>query len=301
MFSSSQVAKSLQRAVQTRGMATEKQLKTRITGTKNIAKITKSMKMVSASKLRGDQMRLQVASPFAAWATNVTGKPAGLEDFDPKDFPSRNLIVAMTTDKGLCGGVNSILCRMTRQLASKLEASGKSFDLIVLGEKGRGQLRRTHEDKILLSVTERQIPYTFDCASSISSEIIAASKNYDAIHLVYNNFKSAIAYVPSIKTLKPIVDVNNPFFVPYSIEPEDNVETLRNFLEYTVTCQVYHSLLDNATSEQSSRMNAMENASKNAGEMINKLTLQYNRARQARITTELIEIISGASALKAQN
>lgn len=283
-------------ATQMRGMATEKQLKTRINGTKNIAKITKSMKMVSAAKLRGDQQRLAAGDPFAAWAAKITGEERPLEDLDPKDFPQRNLFISMTTDKGLCGGVNSILSRMTRQLVAKLDAAGKSSEFFVLGEKGRAQLRRSFGDRFLGSATERSMPYTFDLACALTQDALAAE--FDAVHVLYNEFKSAIVYTPSIKTITPLLDPAAPFLTGYEVEPDNDVDTLQNFFEYTLATQVFHSLLENATSEQSSRMNAMENASKNAGEMIDKLTLQYNRARQARITTELIEIISGASALK---
>jgi F-type H+-transporting ATPase subunit gamma len=212
------------------------------------------------------------------------------------DFPSKNLVVALTTDKGLCGGVNSILTRLTRQLLVKLDAEGKGYDLFVLGEKGRGQLRRAYADRIKGTATDRAVPYNFDLALSLTQDIL--SGEYDAVHLVYNEFVSAIAYTPSIKTIVPLLDSNAPFLYPYDVEPENDPEILQNFYEYTLATQLFHSILENATSEQSSRMNAMENASKNAGEMIGKLTLQYNRARQARITTELIEIISGASALK---
>lgn len=284
------------RTMQVRGMATEKQLKLRIVGTTNIAKITKSMKMVSAAKLRGDQQRLAAAEPFAAWAGKITGVPQVLEELPASGFPAKNLIVAFTTDKGLCGGINSILCRMTRQLITRLNAEGKEYKVFVLGDKGKGQLRRVIGDKMLGSATERSLPYTFEIAAALASEVIDAE--YDAIHLVFNEFKSAIAYTPSVKSIVPLVDPCAPFLYPFEVEPENDPETLRNFYEYTLATQIFHSLLQNATSEQSSRMNAMENASKNAGEMINKLTLQYNRARQTRITTELIEIISGASALE---
>ena len=281
---------------QVRGMATEKQLKTRINGTKNIAKITKSMKMVSAAKLRGDQQRLIAADPFSAWASTVTGKEQNLDNFDPSSFPKKNLIVVMTTDKGLCGGVNSILCRMTRQLAAKMDAQGKEFKMIILGEKGRGQLRRAYGSRIISASTDRLAPYTFDLASALTQDTLET--DFDAVHILYNEFVSAIAYTPSIKTITPLLDPASPTLCSFEVEPDNDRETLANFFEYTFATQIFHSLLENATSEQSSRMNAMENASKNAGEMIDKLTLQYNRARQARITTELIEIISGASALK---
>lgn len=159
-----------------------------------------------------------------------------------------------------------------------------------------GQLRRQLGDKIIAADTDRAQPYNFDLASALTAD--ALSVEFDAIHLVYNEFVSAIAYTPSVKSITPLLDPASPVLHNYEVEPDNDKETLQNFYEYTLATQVFHSLLENATSEQSSRMNAMENASKNAGEMIDKLTLEYNRARQARITTELIEIISGASALK---
>jgi F-type H+-transporting ATPase subunit gamma len=185
---------------------------------------------------------------------------------------------------------------MTRQCINKLEATNKVAGLMVLGDKGRAQLRRGYGDRFVSSITERDMPYNFDLASAIASETI--DKEFDAIHIVYNTFKSAIAYVPTIKTIVPLTDHNAPSLTTFEVEPENDAETLQNFHEYTLATNIYYSLLENATSEQSSRMNAMENASKNAGEMIASLTLRYNRARQARITTELIEIISGAAALE---
>eukprot|EP00598_Pedospumella_elongata_P005489 CAMPEP_0184966888 /NCGR_PEP_ID=MMETSP1098-20130426/420_1 /TAXON_ID=89044 /ORGANISM="Spumella elongata, Strain CCAP 955/1" /LENGTH=297 /DNA_ID=CAMNT_0027488243 /DNA_START=33 /DNA_END=926 /DNA_ORIENTATION=+ len=281
---------------QVRGMATEKQLKERMVGTKNIEKITKSMKMVSAAKLRGDQNRLAAAAPFAAWTNPITGVEQDLETVDVTAFPAKNLFVIMTTDKGLCGGVNTILTRMTRGAITRLDADGKQVDLFVLGEKGRAQLRRSHGSRIIGSATDRVMPYTFELATALAQDVIGG--DYDAVHFMYNKFKSAIAYIPSVKTVAPLLDPAHPFLFNYEVEPDNDPETLQNFYEYTVASKMYHALMDNATSEQSSRMSAMENASKNAGEMLNKLNLQYNRARQARITTELIEIISGASALK---
>ena len=231
----------------------------------------------------------------------MTGAHKNLEGLPAAEFPSNNLIVAMSTDKGLCGGVNSILCRMTRQLIDRLQADGKTADLFIMGEKGRAQLRRACGKNIVAAATERAMPYTWDLACALTQDTLSTGKEYDAVHIVYNEFVSAIAYTPSIKTIVPLVDPTAPFLYPFDVEPDNDDETLNNFFEYTLATQIFHSLMENATSEQSSRMNAMENASKNAAEMIQKLTLQYNRARQARITTELIEIISGASALKVRD
>jgi len=254
------------------------------------------MKMVSAAKLRGDQMRLATAVPFAGWATSVTGEEKELEMLDVEDLPKKNLFVVLTTDKGLCGGVNSILTRILKYKLNTLQTEGKEFDLIVIGDKGRSQLRRSHGDRILVSAADRLTPYNFELASTLAQD--ALEREYDQIHLVYNKFVSAIAYTTSVKSISPLLDPAAEYLYEFEVEPEKDPETLQNFYEYTLGTQLYHSMMENATSEQSSRMNAMENASKNAGEMIDALNLQYNRARQARITTELIEIISGASALK---
>ena len=185
---------------------------------------------------------------------------------------------------------------MTKQVLAKMDKAGKTYELIVCGEKGRMQLRRSYGNHFASTITERAMPYTFDMASSIAQDVM--SKEYDAVHLVYNEFKSAIAYIPSIKTITPLLNPTDQKLNNCEIIPRAHPEILLNMYEYTLATHIFHSLLENATSEQSSRMGAMENASKNASEMIGKLTLQYNRARQARITTELIEIISGAAALK---
>lgn len=282
--------------VASRGMATEAQLKARIEGTKNIHKITKSMKMVSAAKLRGDQTRLKAATPFASWASQINGAPRDLEDLDVSDFPQKNLFVLCTTDKGLCGGVNSILSRMTRQVLNKLTADGKEYQIVVLGDKGRAQLQRQYGDKFVVSITDRVMPYTFDLASCIANEV--KEQEVDQVHILYNSFRSAISYIPSVVSIDTMIDAADEKLTEYDVTPRKHADVLLSFYEYTLATQIFHCLMQNATSEQSSRMGAMENASKNAAEMIEKLTLQYNRARQARITTELIEIISGASALE---
>lgn len=239
-------------------------------------------------------MSLPVTS-VQAWTTKINGDRKPLDDIDVTDFPKKNLLVLMTTDKGLCGGVNTILGRMTRQLISKLDASGKEYKMYIQGEKGCASFKRVYGPKIVATATEREVPYTFELASAIAQDVLSA--DVDAVHLLYNEFKSAIVFIPSIRSTIPLLDPNAPFLYPFDISVEDDKEALQNFYEYTLASQIFYSMLQNATSEQSSRMNAMENASKNAGEMVNKLTLKYNKARQARITTELIEIISGASAM----
>jgi F-type H+-transporting ATPase subunit gamma len=290
----------------------------RIQATKNISKITKSMKMVSAAKLKGDQQRLSVAVPFAVCGYTyckhacVMVLCASLQGFtkrmssgtmlmeevtDVSAFPQKNLIIPITSDRGLCGGVNSFIARAVRKLLANLSAAGKDSSLIVVGEKGRAQLRRFFPELIHSVESDCAAPITFATASTVASTIL--EQQFDAVHIVYNRFRSAISYEQTIQTVVPLVDPTAAVFTPYEVEPDKDVESLQNFFEFSFAAQLYYAMLDGATSEQSSRMNAMENASKNAGEMIEKLTLKYNRARQARITTELIEIISGAAALKS--
>lgn len=281
--------------IQTRGMATEKQIAMRITSTKNISKITKSMKMVSAAKLKGEQKRLDVGRPFNKWTASVSSSAVPLEGVDVSAFPAKNLVVPMTSDRGLCGGVNTVIARGVRLLVRNMSAQNKDVSMFIMGEKGRSAMRRLFAERIQGVASDVAVPVTFATASSIATEILA--HKVDAVHLVFNQFKSVIAYEPSIKTIKPLSD-NPAELTAYEVEPERDPEVMGNLYEFLMASQLYHSMLEGTTSEQSARMTAMENASKNAGEMIEKLTLQYNRARQARITTELIEIISGASALE---
>mmetsp|Transcript_8705 Transcript_8705/g.12648 ORF Transcript_8705/g.12648 Transcript_8705/m.12648 type:complete len:308 (+) Transcript_8705:95-1018(+) len=293
-------ARGLSNFMQSRGMATEKQIFNQIQSTKNIQKITSSMKMVSAAKLKGDEQRLATAIPFNSWTTALCGEPTLVEDATFEELPQKTLIVPVTTDKGLCGGVNSFITRGVKDCVSKLNAQGKECDIVVIGDKGRGQLRRFHGDIIKRSCTEVISPGTFSLAAALTTELMAAgAKDYDAIMIIYNSYVNAAVYKQRYKLIKPFSgEGEDEPMMMHEFEPDTKSEVLGDLYEYMLTSQVYHSFMDGAAAEQSSRMAAMENASKNAGEMIDKLTLKYNRARQARITTELIEIISGASALE---
>jgi len=289
--------------VQVRGMATEKQLKLQIVSTSNIKKITSSMKMVSAAKLKGDERRLKLARPFNAWTARLCGDPKSLEDATYEELPSKTLIIPLTSDKGLCGGINSFISRGTKDAVKKLHAQGKECDIVVIGDKGRSQLRRLHSDMIKRSLTEVVSPGTFNLASALASEIIASgATDYDAIMIMYNTFVNAAVYKQNYKLVMPFKGegAEEPL-IKYEFEPDTKSEILNDLYEYVLSSQMYHCFLDGAASEQSSRVAAMENATINAGEIIDKLTLKYNRARQTRITTELIEIISGASALEDKN
>jgi len=284
----------------TRGMATEKQIFNQIQSTKNIQKITSSMKMVSAAKLKGDESRLAKAKPFNAWTSTLCAEPKELEDATFEELPKKTLIIPFTSEKGLCGGVNSFISRGVKDCLKKLESQGKDADIVVIGDKGRGQLRRVFGEKILRSATDIVSPGTYGLASALATEIMAAgAADYDGVVLMYNSYVNAAVYKQMYKVITPFVTegAEGATLSQYDFD-SDKAEAMQDLYEYMIAAQIFHSFMDGAAAEQSSRMSAMENASKNANEMIDSLTLRYNRARQARITTELIEIISGASALE---
>lgn len=286
--------------MQVRGMATEKQIFNQILSTKNIKKITSSMKMVSAAKLKGDESRLQKAIPFNSWTTAICGAPKPCEDATYDELPQKTLIVPFSSERGLCGGINSFISRNTKNVVKTLAEQGKEADIVVIGDKGRAQLGRVLGDNITRTVTDVVSPGSYDLAAGITAELMqAGAADYDAVMIVYNSFVNAAVYKQMYKVILPFKgEGEEEPMMAYEFEPDTKSEVVGDLYEYLLASQVFHSFMDGAASEQSSRMSAMENASKNAGEMIEKLTLQYNRARQARITTELIEIISGASALE---
>eukprot|EP00535_Pseudo-nitzschia_heimii_P004767 CAMPEP_0197182996 /NCGR_PEP_ID=MMETSP1423-20130617/7228_1 /TAXON_ID=476441 /ORGANISM="Pseudo-nitzschia heimii, Strain UNC1101" /LENGTH=307 /DNA_ID=CAMNT_0042633517 /DNA_START=38 /DNA_END=961 /DNA_ORIENTATION=- len=285
---------------QIRGMATEKQIFMQINSTKNIKKITSSMKMVSAAKLKGDETRLAAAIPFNQWSYKIYSEPTLLEDATFEELPEKCLIVPFTSDKGLCGGINSFISRGTRDVIKKMDAQGKTADIMVIGEKGRSQMRRYLCDNITRSATEVVSPGTYALASALSTELIASGvEDYDAVVMVYNSYKNAAVYEQKYKVITPLrTGEDGAEVLPEYDFDSDKAESMTEIYEFILSTQLYHCFMDGAAAEQSARMTAMENASNNANEMIDSLTLKYNRARQARITTELIEIISGASAIE---
>jgi len=285
-----------------RGMATEKQIWNQIQSTKNIRKITASMKMVSAAKLKGDETRLALAKPFNAWADAISADRVWIEapaSVDYAELPQKTLIVPLTSDKGLCGGINSFISRAVKDCVIKLEKEGKECSICVIGDKGRSQLNRAIPKSISRTATEVISPGSFNLAAALSAELVAAgAEDYDAVMIVYNSYVNAAVYNQYYKLIKPMAgEGDDEPMMEYEFEPDVKSEVTKDLYEYLLTSQLYYAFMDGAAAEQSSRMTAMENASKNAGEMIDSLTLKYNRARQTRITTELIEIISGASAL----
>ncbi len=256
--------------------------------------------MVSAAKLKGEENRLAAAFPFNSWTAALSSTPKEVEGATFEDLPEKCLIVPFTSDKGLCGGVNSFITRGVRTIVKAQHAAGKSADIVVIGDKGRAQLKRFHPDLIIRSTTEVVTPGSFALASALATELMSVGAHeYDAVVLIYNSYVNPAVYKQTYKILKPFSDATeDTTFMPGYDFDMDKEQAMEDLFEYMIASQVYHSFMDGATAEQASRMTAMENASKNASEMIDSLTLRYNRARQARITTELIEIISGASALE---
>jgi F-type H+-transporting ATPase subunit gamma len=296
---------------QRRNMGTNpNDIKKRIKGTQAIKKITKSMQMVSAAKLKGDEQRLVRGSTFGKGLLSLLPeKSYTSEQETPPEPTSKNALIAViSTDKGLCGGINSFATKMTRLVhEAHTKASGKPMPVLIFGGKSEGQLKRTHGSYIVEVVDECwKQPMNFSVAAGMAGELISAANKTgaDQISLVFNSYKSKIKYdttVQRIPNFPVLLQQNDEVPAPLSdfeLEPDSATDAVQNLYEYTVAVTLYGACLDNATAEQSSRMQAMDNATKNAGEMIDKLLLAYNRARQSKITTELIEIISGAESLK---
>lgn len=282
-----------------RGMATEKQILQRIVSTTNVGKITSSMKMVSAAKMKGDEKRLKDGKPFSDFTTSLGATMTSANDIEDTvpGAADSNLVIAITSDRGLCGGCNSFVIKATNKVIANLQREGKEVGLFVIGEKGKVLARRCADISVGSVSDSWKIPSNFTQTSAIATEILASGE-YDAAHIVHNKFVSVIAYDTSVRSFAKFSGTeDSPALAPYEFE-NNNDEELESLYEFCFTAALHGSILEAATSEMSARMQAMENASKNAREMVEKLQRVYNRARQARITTELIEIISGASALE---
>jgi F-type H+-transporting ATPase subunit gamma len=294
-------------------MPSLKDLKVRINSTKSTQKITSAMKMVSAAKLRRAQEQAEAARPYAERMNRVLGRLAGAaagKDGAPALLAGNgkqqtHLLVVMTSDRGLCGGFNSSISRGARKLARELKEQGKTVKIFCIGRKGRDQLKREFGNEIIGTVEDVGKPrLTFAAAEAIATKILHMFEGgeFDVCELVYNQFKSAMTQIVTIQQLIPFAPAaaneNEPGGVTASYEYEpDEMEILSALLPKNLGMQVFRALLENAASEQGARMTAMDSATRNAGDMINKLTITYNRSRQAAITKELIEIISGAEAL----
>ncbi len=288
-------------------MPSLKDLKNKIASVKNTRKITKAMQMVSAAKLRRAQDAAEAARPYAErMAAVMSGLAAGVgkSASAPKLLAGNgqdqvHLLVVMTAERGLCGGFNSTIVRLARARANELLAAGKTVKILTVGKKGREQLRRDlgahfvgHVD---LSEVKR-IGYSH--AQGIARDILARFEagECDVVTLFFNRFQSVISQIPTAQQVIPAVFEEASTSAQYDYEPSEEA-ILADLLPRGVATQVFTALLENGASEQGARMSAMDNATRNAGEMITKYTTIYNRSRQAAITKELIEIISGAEAL----
>ncbi|HUS53185.1 MAG TPA: F0F1 ATP synthase subunit gamma [Thermohalobaculum sp.] len=288
-----------------------KDLKNRINSVKSTKKITSAMKMVAAAKLRRAQEAAEAARPYAARMDAVLANLARAAKNSPSaptllrgtGAEQVHLLVVATAERGLCGGFNSSIVKMAKLAASKLLAEGKTIKILTVGKKGRDQLRREYSSYFIGHVDMgqvRRVGYTD--ANGIAEDILARFEagEFDVATLFYSAFKSVISQIPTEHRLIPAAvgeSAANTAAVNYEYEP-DEVEILADLLPKNLAVQVFRGLLENAASEQGARMSAMDNATRNAGDMIDRLTIQYNRSRQAAITNELIEIISGAEALK---
>jgi len=291
-------------------MASLKDMRVRIAATKATQKITKAMQMVAASKLRRAQAAAEAARPYAERMEKVLGNIASTIT-DPASAPKPlggtgkdqvHLLVVCTAERGLCGPFNSSIVRLAREKANALIGQGKDVKILCVGRKGSDQLKRQFEKQILETIELRGVKQIgFEHAEKIGAKIIALYEQgaFDVATLFFSRFKSVIAQVPTaLQVIPPVFPEkkDNVQSIAYEYEP-DELDILGELLPRNISVQVFRALLENAASEQGARMSAMDNATRNAGDMIRRQTIKYNRTRQAMITKELIEIISGAEAL----
>ena len=287
-------------------------LKKRIKSVKSTQKITKAMKMVAAAKLRKAQENAEKGRPYSQKMQNIILNLTKSIN-DPQNAPKLlvgtgkdkiYLCAVLTADRGLCGGFNSNICKLAKTNFKKILSEGKELKIITVGTKGLDQIRREYGKYVIKKFSfknKKQI--TFTEAETIGNEIINLFKQdqFDKCILFFNNFKNVITQIPQAQQIIPAEnnsskkeEEENSIF--YEFEPDED-EILEDLLPKNISTQVFKAFLENAASEQGSRMTAMDNATRNAGELVDKLTINYNRSRQASITKELIEIISGAESL----
>ena len=286
-------------------------LRKRITSVKSTQKITKAMKMVAAAKLRKAQENAEKGRPYSEKMNNIIlNLSAGVSD--PHSVPKLlvgtgkqddHLCLVLTSDRGLCGGFNTNIIKKAKNYFEKIKKEGKSLKIITVGSKGYDQLKRQYGTYIVENISfkdSKNINY-FD-ASKVGSLIIDKfqKNDFDVCTIFYNKFKNVISQIPQAQQIIPLesLDKNKEenLEISYEFEPDED-EILSNLLPKNISTQIFKAMLENSASEQGSRMTAMDNATRNAGDLVDKLTIQYNRSRQAAITKELIEIISGAESL----
>ena len=294
-------------------MASLKALKNRIGSVKSTQKITKAMKMVAAAKLRRAQQAAEAGRPYAdklnevmrSLASKVTVGPNSPRLIAGTGSDQKHLLVVATSERGLAGAFNTNIVRAARRRADELTAAGKDVRFYLIGKKGRAVLHRLYPGRIVHQVDQTHIKnVAFTDALDVARDLTARfdAGEYDVAHLFFAKFQSALVQVPTEIQLIPVpLPANDDAAATgatAAVEYEPDEEAiLAELLPRNVAIQLFRAMLENAASEQGSRMNAMDNATRNAGDMINRLSIQYNRTRQAAITTELVEIISGAEAL----
>ncbi len=291
-------------------MASLDDLKKRISSVKSTQKITKAMKMVAASKLRRAQESAEKGRPYSDkmnniifnLSNNITDKENSPKLLVGSGEDKVHLCLVMTSDRGLCGGFNTNIIKKAKSYFQKVLDEGKVLKIITVGSKGYDQLKRAYKKNIIEKISFKESKYVnyFD-ADKVGKVIIDKfEKNeFDVCTIFYNQFKNVITQIPQEQQIIPLKASESDGSSSednYEFEPEED-EILSNLLPKNISTQIFKAMLENSASEQGSRMSAMDNATRNAGEMVDKLTIQYNRSRQAAITKELIEIISGAESL----
>ena len=295
-------------------MASLKELRNRIASVKATQKITKAMQMVAAAKLRRAQNAAEAARPYAMrmeavlanLAAALEGREGGPRLMAGTGKNDVHLLVVCSSERGLCGGFNSLIVRLAREHINRLLADGKEVKILCVGKKGYDQLRRQFKPLIIDLIEFRGIrQLSFEHAEQVGQKVLSlfAEGSFDVATLFFSRFKSVISQIPTAQQIIPAsipaeseasdTDLGGAV---YEYEPDED-EILTDLLPLNISVQIFKALLENAASEQGARMSAMDSATRNAGDMIGKLTLNYNRTRQAQITKELIEIISGAEAL----
>ncbi|EPX86756.1 F0F1 ATP synthase subunit gamma [Salipiger mucosus] len=290
-----------------------KDLKNRISSVKSTRKITKAMQMVAAAKLRRAQDAAEMSRPYTerfnavmgALAASVAGSPTAPRLLTGTGSDKVHLLIVMTAERGLCGGFNSSIVKKARGDIERLRAEGKDVKILTVGKKGREQLKRDHGDLFVGHVDLSDVKKIgYADAQNIAKDVLGRfdADEFDVATIYYSVFQSVISQTPTAQQIIP-ASYDAPeegedagAATDYDYEPDEE-RILADLLPRGVATQIFAALLENAASEQGARMSAMDNATRNAGEMIDKLTIEYNRSRQAVITNELIEIISGAEAL----
>ncbi len=291
-------------------MASLDDLKKRITSVKSTQKITKAMKMVAAAKLKKAQESAEKGRPYSEKMNNIIlNLSNGISDKEnaPKLLSGTgkeqiHLCVVITSDRGLCGGFNANIIKKAKSYFIKLLNEGKELKIITVGSKGNDQLKRVYGENIIENISFKNSKNTnyFD-AEKVGKVIIEKfeKEEFDVCTIFYNQFKNVITQIPQAQQIIPLkteIIEEDKFEDNYEFEPDED-EILGNLLPKNISTQIFKAMLENSASEQGARMSAMDNATRNAGEMVDKLTIEYNRSRQAAITKELIEIISGAESL----